>query len=512
MVSLGAINCADDQNSQHCRVYEIMGYPTIRYFAPLTANFTIGETYQRTKDDPAVLRHSIIKKLEKTETTVPNWPELAAIEADNLRSLWTNKTNHLLILVVEKEDSYVGRDLILDLLNVKDVMVHHTYDADFAKSGALPQVFALKSDLSREQIALPSASASRKEIFEAVRSYLTGLGHTIVNTLDTSVNATKRVKVKQSFEQKLQVNKLYVSDLEAALSYSLFHEIGMKSTITSDSMVALKKYLRVVSKHFPFVTNADQFVRELSELVEDKSTLSGKEFRRLAQKRYVDYQPFSRKYVGCKGSTDNYRHYPCGMWMMFHTMTVRAYVNQEQIPSEGNEVLAAMTGYVKNFFGCTNCADHFVEMSKTIQGNVTTLRESVLWLWKAHNSVNNRLAGDLSEDPSFPKVQFPEAVMCPQCRFGNGSFNENTVLNYLVSMYGAAGSEYEKNSSALEAEVPVVNVVQERSERWNFRLTDVNTCIGLYVLSACLLTAYSVRFFMRRSRRAKHRYDGFNKA
>lgn len=41
--------------------------------------------------------------------------------------------------------------------------------------------------------------------------------------------------------------------------------------------------------------------------------------------------------------------------------------------------------------------------------------EAVLWLWSAHNEVNQRLAGDATEDPKFPKIQFPSIDSCPQC-------------------------------------------------------------------------------------------------
>lgn len=47
--------------------------------------------------------------------------------------------------------------------------------------------------------------------------------------------------------------------------------------------------------------------------------------------------------------------------------------------------------------------------------NVTDHDEAILWLWAAHNEVNARLAGDITEDPQFPKVQFPTADSCPKC-------------------------------------------------------------------------------------------------
>lgn len=54
---------------------------------------------------------------------------------------------------------------------------------------------------------------------------------------------------------------------------------------------------------------------------------------------------------------------------------------------------------------------------------VKTRRDAVLWVWKAHNEVNSRLAfiekkyGHSSTgDAAFPKVQWPTKSACPQCR------------------------------------------------------------------------------------------------
>lgn len=71
------------------------------------------------------------------------------------------------------------------------------------------------------------------------------------------------------------------------------------------------------------------------------------------------------------------------------------------------------------------------------QGLLETKRpeDAVLWLWMAHNRANKRLSGDASEDPHFPKQQFPNVNICPQCHLANGEFNEQETLKYLVQYY-----------------------------------------------------------------------------
>lgn len=38
-----------------------------------------------------------------------------------------------------------------------------------------------------------------------------------------------------------------------------------------------------------------------------------------------DYLPDKIEWVGCAGSEPRFRGYPCGMWTLFHTLTVGAY-------------------------------------------------------------------------------------------------------------------------------------------------------------------------------------------
>lgn len=84
--------------------------------------------------------------------------------------------------------------------------------------------------------------------------------------------------------------------------------------------------------------------------------------------------------------------------------------------SSVTESLDAITGYMQHFFGCEECSENFLKMSKTIKTEVTSPGDQILWLWKAHNDANKRLHGDLSEDPKHIKLQFPsQKLMCDKC-------------------------------------------------------------------------------------------------
>lgn len=57
------------------------------------------------------------------------------------------------------------------------------------------------------------------------------------------------------------------------------------------------------------------------------------------------------------------------------------------------EVLSTMRCYVRHFFGCQECAQHFEAMAAESMDRVAGREEAVLWLWSHHNEVNARLAG-----------------------------------------------------------------------------------------------------------------------
>lgn len=62
--------------------------------------------------------------------------------------------------------------------------------------------------------------------------------------------------------------------------------------------------------------------------------------------------------------------------------------------------------------------------------SVPNKEEAVLWLWAAHNEVNQRLAGDETEDPEFPKLQFPSPKSCPECRRSPDTKSENLEIEW----------------------------------------------------------------------------------
>ena len=107
-------------------------------------------------------------------------------------------------------------------------------------------------------------------------------------------------------------------------------------------------------------------------------------------------------WMGCRGSKPIYGGYPCSLWTLWHVLTI----NQKFEEKPPHRILEAMVGYVKHFFGCEDCARHFLqaaENGEAVFRQVSNKTSSILWLWRAHNKANIRLSGDITDDKAFPK-------------------------------------------------------------------------------------------------------------
>lgn len=97
-----------------------------------------------------------------------------------------------------------------------------------------------------------------------------------------------------------------------------------------------------------------------------------------------------------------------------------------------------------------------------------TPRDAALWLWKTHNRVNERLAGEEAADakradPSHPKRQWPGPELCPKCwrrlpssagassdlvRFDAADWDEGEVFGFLTRYFGSLRGLAEAEAAA----------------------------------------------------------------
>ncbi|KAG2617679.1 sulfhydryl oxidase 1-like isoform X1 [Panicum virgatum] len=145
----------------------------------------------------------------------------------------------------------------------------------------------------------------------------------------------------------------------------------------------------------------------------------------------------------CRGSKKETRGFSCGLWVLLHSLTVRIGDGESQ------STFTSICDFIHNFFICEECRKHFYEMCSSVPVPFKSARDLTLWLWRAHNIVNERLMKEEKDldtaDPSFPKVIWPPKQLCPSCyrsssRAADGAmqveWEEDEVFHFLVDYYG----------------------------------------------------------------------------
>lgn len=462
VVKVAALNCADERNKDVCRQIGVTGYPTIKMIPARTARGAGIETEER---DLPSLTKAIIRQVEVARGIhkPPQFPTFRSLR-DDFRSSEIDRilatrasTERILISFQSDLRAPLAKEIALDSLSMKGVDV---YSARIS-SALARQYGVLKPDTivlverngnkvigqSRADVQRYFALAANPEL-NPTETTLKPTTTTTTTTITTTTSARHRrphLSAGGLDEDKEEELTVYEIDLESAIHYSLRQEMGMVNVFRDESLDALKAYVRALAKYFP----GRDPVRHWLEILDRKLDHVTKPLTHSQYKDLVEYRtdsaslPEKTEYLGCKGSDEGKRGYPCSLWTLFHTLSLSAYKHHNLTSRSSPEfkpqqILEVMTKYVKNFFGCKHCAKHFLEMASEPR-KIFTYEGSVLWLWHAHNRVNNRLKGDETEDKQFPKQLFPSQQSCPHCRIGKHRglpiWNMGNVINFLDRHY-----------------------------------------------------------------------------
>ncbi|XP_053285722.1 sulfhydryl oxidase 1 [Pleuronectes platessa] len=441
-VDLAAIDCAEAVNRKVCIDYGISGYPTIKFFHAYTKADSNGLPFKGFIRDVRGLRHKIIDKLEAHVPWPPACPPLEPTSEAELDSFFeTNNVQHL-ALIFEEASSYIGRELTLDLLQFDNIAVRRvlsTEEALVTKLGVteFPSCF----------LYYPGGNFSRLKVKEEARTFYSYALQRLPGVVRSGKPPPVATDVLSNSTEDpwrpFNSSRVYMLDLESTLHYSLRVEVAAHTIIQGETLISLKKYVAVLAKFFPGRPVVMNLLKSLSSWLQNQS---GDEISYEAFKEIVDNSaqspdmalPEGERWVGCQGSQPQFRRFPCGLWTLFHVLTVQA---KKVGSSDPQEVLTAMRNYVHSFFGCRPCAEHFENMASEGLAMMNTSSLAVLWLWAKHNHVNNRLAGALTEDPNFPKIQWPSPEMCPSCHAvqenGDHRWSQETVLPFLMSYFSS---------------------------------------------------------------------------
>ncbi|XP_038638251.1 LIM/homeobox protein Lhx3 isoform X1 [Scyliorhinus canicula] len=476
-IRVGVMDCADEKNFATCADYGIHFYPTFRYFKALATKFTTGENYKGPNRELQTVRQIMIDFLQN-HTSVnkpPACPVLGVASSSSILSLLDKHQKHYTAVIFETELSYVGREVILDLMQYENIIVKRALDSDkklMEKFGihSVPSCYLFYPNGSHGSIYMQKPLRS---FFSSYLKSLSGITKRLFsqNTVRQKEEITGLTKLWKDFDR----SKVYMADLESGLHYLLRVELASHKILEGSELTTLKDFVTVLAKLFPGQQPVVKLLETLQEwlvslpldkipydaildLVNNKMRISG------------IFLTNRIEWVGCQGSQPQYRGYPCSLWTLFHTLMVHAVTRPEMqiLPGFDNSpqmVLQAIRRYIQHFFGCRECAQHFEEMAKESMDKVATLDDAILWLWRKHNDVNSRLAGAPSEDPMFPKVAWPTPDHCPRCHEeiqGLHTWKEEEVLAFLKSHYSVDNisfrySEYELQTNKAKKAAPESN-------------------------------------------------------
>ena len=522
IVKVAALDCSVDENNDVCREFEVMAYPTIRFIPPHYKEGDKQIGIDIAGHDEDVILNGIVNELEKVKN-VKHWPNLTPFLESEKSQLFNNNIDYA-FLITEKDNKIitnVAREVLLDLHTVKNIIVRRVMDTVELENSfgvkAPSQVIAVDSDSKLVDVNV--SSFNRPTVRDAIKHFLRNQNIELIIETSTVQQEKKNDKTfngistevhDKLIKERVKSNPdtIYQADLEQALKYSLYHEIPHFTKISGDKLLALQKYVSMIKNYFPFGRNGMAFLEDLHNFVNTNDELDGEVLRNKLSELENKHKPVfsSSRWIGCYSDKQGLRKFPCSLWQMFHFLTVQA--SESEKSTDPLEVLHGMHGYIKNFFGCTDCSNHFQTMAtKNKIWTVSSKDNAVLWLWTAHNEVNNRLSGDETEDPDFPKIQFPTTDMCTVCRKSNTNnhngeidWDKTEVLLYLkriytnISRYGVDDeSPLPPSLDTLRAQRLLQNVLSD---------LDMRMVVFLYVFCIGMMIV-AVKLFVKRGYRKK---------
>ncbi|XP_040492258.1 sulfhydryl oxidase 1 [Ursus maritimus] len=442
-LNLAALDCADETNSAICRDFNIPGFPTVRFFKAFSKNGS-GATLPVAGADVETLRKRLIDALEShSDTWPPACPPLEPARLEEIDGFFARNDEDCLALIFEKEGSYLGREVTLDLSQHQGIAVRRVLNTE----GDVVSKFGV-TDFPSCYLLFRNGSASRVHVLVESRSfytaYLQRFSRAPRESVPTKVVPTTAHTIAPTVWKVADRSKIYMADLDSALHYILRVEVGKFSVLEGQRLVALKKFMAVLAQHFPGQPLVQNFLHSINDWLkrQQRKKIPYSFFKAALDNRKEGTMVAKKvNWVGCQGSEPHFRGFPCSLWILFHFLTVQAArhnLDHSQETAKAQEVLQAIRAYVRFFFGCQDCAGHFEQMAAASMHRVESLNSAVLWLWSSHNKVNARLAGAASEDPHFPKVQWPPRELCSPCHDelrGTPVWDLNNTLRFLKTHF-----------------------------------------------------------------------------
>ncbi|CAM8953410.1 unnamed protein product [Rhodiola kirilowii] len=302
-----------------------------------------------------------------------------------------------------------------------------------------------------------------------------------------------------------------VYDIEEATSMA-FDIITEHKMIKPETRGAMITFLQLLVAHHPsrrcrkgsaeILVNVDDIFPSTSIVNQDSNPYDNnvlEDFKICGKEVPIGYWMF------CRGSKNDTRGFSCGLWVVLHSLSVRVEDAESQF------AFKATCEFVHNFFICEECRQHFYEMCSSVSNPFTKARDYALWLWEAHNKVNQRLmkveASLGTGDPKFPKIIWPPKRLCSSCSSINSTtngleWNKDAVYNFLSDYYGKKLVSLYNEKDALRSNTSSLHAAEETAVATNAFVVPIGAALAIAVASC----AFGALAWLWRSRQKNRKY------
>ncbi|KAI0983768.1 hypothetical protein GJ496_004010 [Pomphorhynchus laevis] len=453
VVQFGSINC---EYEEICAIYKVSHFPTLLYFSPMTNSMTPAMRITEDLFETPIIK-IVVDILSREKHPSIYWPKLRASRIDNIFAMMTNEIRQLLIIVDGNELDILSRVLILDFAAYKNqlpilrvspsVMFMLANQFNHQLSNIVGRGL-LRLDFDRRTIERLDRNnvhgGNQRHFYRSLISKALQDRNISPVIQENPINITTNVDIPIIRYKNVKMQYRYsphMNDLESCIHYIIRIEVAKNHFIEKESIRALKNILNLLIECFPGRREVILFLERLRNQIINRRSITGAELRQLSLADNGEYiLPASTDWKHCQGSQPEYRGYPCSLWMLFHTLSV-SHANRRLSGNPSSfsaaDLMSTFVDYIYNFFSCYLCRKHFKKATISHRDDLEDENDAVLYIWKIHNRVNQRLANDETEDPLVPKIQFPSYEQCPDCYYNINNklaWNEqNLVIKTVVS-------------------------------------------------------------------------------
>ncbi|XP_016408829.1 sulfhydryl oxidase 2-like [Sinocyclocheilus rhinocerous] len=462
-IQIGVVDCAHEKNFDVCKEFGIHFYPTFRGF---------------------ISRHKWSFLFRDTEFVI-------CYRSAEILSLMGKKTEFYTAVIVEDEDSYIGREVILDLMPYEGLAVKRALSSDkllMEKLGisSVPSAYLFYPNSTH---TVMNVQKRLRFFFSSFLKLLPGVHRKRSTSSLQHPQPGNNGQGTQVEWKEFEKSKVYMADLESGLHYLLRVELATHKTLEGEELKTFKDFVTVVAKLFPGHQSVVKLLETLLEwlvslplekipydaildLVNNKMRISG---------LYLNCS------VGRKGKRENFLNMLADVTLIADCTRYAGSMSEDSMFPKTQWPTPDL---------CPTCHEEQ-------EGLHVWNEQMVLAFLRQHYGASNispKYSSNSQPEPGPPAPDKPKAITKP---------NSNLHLNQNLKPSPDSAPKHQKRSDTNGAGQKLTGIQIEARPGMTilglgFSRVDMSLCVFLYALS-CVFLMFMFFFFRFRSKRWKPR-------